>query len=274
MAKNNNLTDFLTSLANKFRSVLGTSGTIDPQDFDDLVDSTYTKGYNDNPGIDVSDTTAAKSNVLTGKYFYTSAGVKTEGTMANNGSLGTTTLTKATSSKTIPAGYTSGGTVKISTTNLSEGNIKTGVTVVGVTGTFTSDGNVEEYDVIKDKIAYADGSKVTGKYACLGTGPQYNCDSSGCSTTALVVPCNFQPTAVAIVLNSATYTNNRIIAVWATSTAVVYHTKTSSGVTRTQVTSSISSYWSWNSSTNKVTIKSASSTYLWGANSYRVFIFK
>lgn len=47
MAKNNNLTDFLTSEANKFRSVLGTSGTIDPQDFDDLIDDVYTKGYND-----------------------------------------------------------------------------------------------------------------------------------------------------------------------------------------------------------------------------------
>lgn len=47
MAKNNNLTDFLTSEANKFRSVLGTSGTINPQDFDDLIDDVYTKGYND-----------------------------------------------------------------------------------------------------------------------------------------------------------------------------------------------------------------------------------
>lgn len=47
MAKNNNLTDFLTSEANKFRSVLGTQGTINPQDFDDLIDDVYTKGYND-----------------------------------------------------------------------------------------------------------------------------------------------------------------------------------------------------------------------------------
>lgn len=47
MAKTNNLTDFLTSEANKFRSVLGTQGTIDPQDFDSLIDDVYTKGYND-----------------------------------------------------------------------------------------------------------------------------------------------------------------------------------------------------------------------------------
>lgn len=47
MAKTNNLTDFLTSEADKFRSVLGTQGTIDPQDFDDLIDDVYDKGFTD-----------------------------------------------------------------------------------------------------------------------------------------------------------------------------------------------------------------------------------
>lgn len=224
--------------------------------------------------IDITDTTAIASDVNSGKYFYTADGVKRQGTMANNGALGTTILNINTTSKTIPAGYTSGGTVKISTTNLTAANIKDGVSIMGVTGSFTDDGNVGQYDVVDEKIAYAAGSKVTGKYACIGTGTQYNCNSSGCSTTSLVVPCEFKPTAIAIVLNSGTYTTNRIIAVWGTSSAIVYHTKTSSSVARTQVTSSISSYWSWSSSTNKVTIKSASGSYLWGGNNYRVFLFK
>ena len=47
MAKNNNLTDFLTGIATKIRTVNGASGTIDPQDFEDWIDDTYTKGYND-----------------------------------------------------------------------------------------------------------------------------------------------------------------------------------------------------------------------------------
>ncbi len=51
MAKNNNLTDFLTNLANKFRSVLGISNTLNPQDFEDLITSTYNKGYNDKPSV-------------------------------------------------------------------------------------------------------------------------------------------------------------------------------------------------------------------------------
>ncbi len=44
MAKTNNLTDFLTSLAAKFRAKLGTSGTINPQDFEDKVDDVFDAG--------------------------------------------------------------------------------------------------------------------------------------------------------------------------------------------------------------------------------------
>ena len=44
MAKTNNLTDFLTSLALKFRAKLGTSGTINPQDFESKVDAVFEAG--------------------------------------------------------------------------------------------------------------------------------------------------------------------------------------------------------------------------------------
>lgn len=47
MSKLNNLTDFLTSLAGKFRSKLGTTGAINPQDFDSKVDEVYEKGKSD-----------------------------------------------------------------------------------------------------------------------------------------------------------------------------------------------------------------------------------
>ena len=47
MSKLNNLTDFLTSLADKFRSKLGTTGAINPQDFDSKVDEVYEKGKSD-----------------------------------------------------------------------------------------------------------------------------------------------------------------------------------------------------------------------------------
>ncbi len=44
MSKLNNLTDFLTSLADTFRSKLGTTAAINPQDFDSKVSEVYSKG--------------------------------------------------------------------------------------------------------------------------------------------------------------------------------------------------------------------------------------
>ena len=44
MAKNNNLGDFLKGLADKFRSKLGTTAKINPQDFEKKVDEVYSQG--------------------------------------------------------------------------------------------------------------------------------------------------------------------------------------------------------------------------------------
>ena len=44
MAKNNNLGDFLKSLADKFRSKLSSSDPINPQDFEDKIDAVYESG--------------------------------------------------------------------------------------------------------------------------------------------------------------------------------------------------------------------------------------
>ena len=64
---------------------------------------------------DVSGVTAEAANVLDGKYFVTAAGVKTEGSMPNNGATGGTIDGLSVTSMTIPAGYTSGGTVSLTT---------------------------------------------------------------------------------------------------------------------------------------------------------------
>lgn len=62
---------------------------------------------------DVTGVTAAAANVLDGKYFVTATGVKTEGTMANNGAISKTIDGLSATSTSIPAGYTSGGTVSL-----------------------------------------------------------------------------------------------------------------------------------------------------------------
>lgn len=80
------------------------------------------------------DADIASSDVLTGKTGFGSTG-SISGSMANNGSTSGTIGTKA-GTVTIPAGYTSGGTVSL--TNVSDcvaGNILSGKSILGVSGT-------------------------------------------------------------------------------------------------------------------------------------------
>lgn len=85
---------------------------------------------------DTSDADAAAANILTGKKAYGSTGA-IDGSMANNGSTSGTISTKA-GTVTIPAGYTTGGTVSISSAEQAKiiaSNIKSGVTILGQSGT-------------------------------------------------------------------------------------------------------------------------------------------
>ena len=88
---------------------------------------------------DASEADAVAGNVLTGKVFIGPNGQDT-GSMANNGNTSGTISTKA-GTVTIPAGYTSGGTVSISYNEqqkLVQGNIKNGVNILGVQGSLTT----------------------------------------------------------------------------------------------------------------------------------------
>lgn len=88
--------------------------------------------------FDASQTDASASDVLSGKVFVRGSGEDT-GTMTNNGSTGGDISTKA-GTVTIPAGYTSGGTVQISAAEQAKviaSNIKSGVTLLGVAGSLS-----------------------------------------------------------------------------------------------------------------------------------------
>ena len=87
---------------------------------------------------DVSECDAAAGNVLSGKVFVGSSGQDT-GSMANNGSTSGTISTKA-GTVSIPAGYTSGGTVSIASAAVTDcvaGNILNNKTILGVQGSLT-----------------------------------------------------------------------------------------------------------------------------------------
>ena len=69
---------------------------------------------------DVSSVTAAAADVVTGKIIVTADGKVTAGTMANNGEINGTVDGISTTSVTIPAGYTSGGTITFDDAKIAE----------------------------------------------------------------------------------------------------------------------------------------------------------
>ena len=77
---------------------------------------------------------AAAGDILTGKTAFGASG-SVSGSMPNNGSTSGTIGSKA-GTVTIPAGYTSGGTVSLTNvTDCVAGNILTGKSILGVSGT-------------------------------------------------------------------------------------------------------------------------------------------
>ena len=90
---------------------------------------------------DTSDGDAVASEILNTKIAYVN-GVKITGNMPNRGAV-TGTISTVAGAYTIPQGYHDGsGTVSITSTEqakLIAGNIKSGVTVLGVTGTYSGE---------------------------------------------------------------------------------------------------------------------------------------
>lgn len=92
--------------------------------------------------VDSSSVTATDAEVLATKTYAKNGSIRT-GSMPNNGGV-TGTISDKSIPYTISAGYHDGsGTVSIDSTEAAkiiEGNIKDGVSILGVTGTYTGEG--------------------------------------------------------------------------------------------------------------------------------------
>lgn len=231
--------------------------------------------------IDLTEDTVTAARLLNPYTAHGKNGESITGTITNNGAAGTKTISSKTGSVAINKGYySSAGTVSIVSTEQAKiiaGNIKSGISILGVTGTFTADATATTDDIVHGKTAYVDGDLVTGTY--LRISAQVNSGSTGCSTTQLRIACSFEPSAIAVVSNSSNRTANAILAAWGMSNAyctICNGTASSSRYTiaRTEVTSNISNYWYY--SGGYVYINRPNSTYSWAASNsgYRVFCFR
>lgn len=108
--------------------------------------------------------TATATDVLTGKTFNAGVLYGASGTIANNGAGGTVTPT--TTSQTKAAGYYSSVITISGDANLVSSNIKSGVSIFGVTGSSsvvdTSTGTATAANILSGKIAFVGGASVTG----------------------------------------------------------------------------------------------------------------
>lgn len=112
----------------------------------------------------VTNVTATAADVLDGKVIVDATGAEIEGTMPNNGAI-SKTLTTGTTSYTVPAGYTSGGKVSITT------ETKTATPTKSTQNITPSSGKVlSKVTVNSIPAAYQDVTNVTATAADVLTG--------------------------------------------------------------------------------------------------------
>lgn len=126
--------------------------------------------------VDTSDATALQGEIVNTKTAYVN-GVKVTGNMVNRGAVSGEVTTRD-GVYTVPVGYHNGsGQVEISDTEQAKiiaGNIKLGVTILGVNGSLdasgidTSDATAAVGEILTPKTAYVNGNKLTGTMPNIG----------------------------------------------------------------------------------------------------------
>ena len=199
---------------------------------------TIPKGYHDGTGKVTANTlasqtsaTAVASNILSGKTAWVN-GSKITGTMA---SLGAKTYTPGTSNQTIASGQYLSGTQTIKgDSNLISANIKSGVSIFGVSGNSnvvdTSAGDATAAQILSGKKAYVDGSLITGSMANKsGTTVSSTTVTESGENALITIPSNgYYSTSSKISVPIETI-KNEVDSLMITPTSIAYSSKTANG---------------------------------------------
>lgn len=123
--------------------------------------------YGGNVIIDLTEDTVTAAGLLAGQKAHGKDGEIINGGMVNKGAVAGTISTKA-GKYNIAEGYHNGsGTVQISATEQAKiiaGNIKNGVQILGVTGTYSGDGVQTETKTATPTTSAQDITPTAGKY--------------------------------------------------------------------------------------------------------------
>lgn len=179
MAKNNNLTDFLTDIAATIRNNEGTTDNINPQDFSSRIqlnDSTFSITSLDEQNVrkyktaKVVDSNLIAANIKKDIQILGITGTYESGSTINIQNLKTVNAqidSDNTTTQTIKpdSGFDAIAVVKIKQSDdLMPYNIRTGSVINGVTGNFSAGATATADTVIKGKTAYVNGVMITGTY--------------------------------------------------------------------------------------------------------------
>lgn len=140
--------------------------------------------------LTLSKTVSVTPNVTTAGYISSgTAGNSTVSLTANVTTKAAATITPSTSNQTIASGtYLTGIQTISGDANLVSGNIRSGTSIFGVSGSYsgldTSDATASASDIVSGETAYVNGSKVTGtlvinKYYTGSTTPSASLGSDG-----------------------------------------------------------------------------------------------
>lgn len=114
--------------------------------------------------LTLTKTVSVTPNVTTAGYISSgTAGNSSVSLTANVTTKAAATITPGTSDQTIASGtYLTGAQTIVGDTDLIAKNIKSGISIFGVTGNFTADATATAEDIIQGETAYINGAEITG----------------------------------------------------------------------------------------------------------------